>query len=117
MYLIRIQSHICIKKRHLSLQKSIEALETRYKNEAFLMECIAHGDYRSIESMEHLNTADIKPRLSDSIRDRKNFMIILNTPAVKLHRLHIYIRCIWMKYRANLQLKLKTAHQSHSLKY
>ena len=32
-----------------------------------------------IESMEHLNTADIKPRLSDSIRDRKNFMIILNT--------------------------------------
>lgn len=43
------------------------------------MECIAHGDYRSIESMEHLNSADIKPRLSDSIRDRKNFMIILNT--------------------------------------
>ena len=60
-------------------KKSVEALETRYKNEAFLMECIAHGDYRSIENMERLNSADIKPRLSDSIRDRKNFMIILNT--------------------------------------
>ena len=60
-------------------KKSIEVLESHYKNEAFLMECIAHGDYRSIESMEHLNSANIKPRLSDSIRDRKNFMIILNT--------------------------------------
>ena len=43
------------------------------------MECIAHGDYKSIENMERLNSSDIKPRLSDSIRDRKNFMIILNT--------------------------------------
>lgn len=60
-------------------KKSVEALEIRYKNEAFLMECIAHGDYKSIENMERLNSSDIKPRLSDSIRDRKNFMIILNT--------------------------------------
>ena len=60
-------------------KKSVEALEIRYKNEAFLMECIAHEDYKSIENMERLNSSDIKPRLSDSIRDRKNFMIILNT--------------------------------------
>lgn len=60
-------------------QKSVEILEERYKNETLLMEYIAHGDYKSIENMAHLNASDIKPRLSDSIRDRKNFMIILNT--------------------------------------
>ena len=43
------------------------------------MESIAHGDYKSIENMRHLNASDIKPRLTDTIRDRKNFMIILNT--------------------------------------
>ena len=81
------------------------------------MECIAHGDYKSIESMEHLNTADIKPRLSDSIRDRKNFMIILNTICRKAAQT-AYIHPVHLdEISRNLQLKLKTAHQSHSLKY
>lgn len=60
-------------------QKSVDMLEERYKNETLLMEYIAHGDYKSIENMEHFNASGIKPRLADSIRDRKNFMIILNT--------------------------------------
>ena len=60
-------------------RQSIEMLEMRYKEETLLMESIAHGDYKSIENMKHLNASDIKPRLTDTIRDRKNFMIILNT--------------------------------------
>ena len=60
-------------------RQSIEMLEMRYKEETLLMESIAHGDYKSIENMRHLNASDIKPRLTDTIRDRKNFMIILNT--------------------------------------
>lgn len=60
-------------------RQSIEMLEMRYKEENLLMESIAHGDYKSIENMRHLNASDIKPRLTDTIRDRKNFMIILNT--------------------------------------
>ena len=48
-------------------------LEMRYKEETLLMESIAHGDYKSIENMRHLNASDIKPRLTDTIRDRKNF--------------------------------------------
>lgn len=60
-------------------QKSVDSLEERYKNEAILMEYISHGDYKAVENMKRLNCSDIKPRLSDSIRDRKNLMIILNT--------------------------------------
>ena len=60
-------------------QKSVDILEERYRNETLLMEYISHGDYKSVENMQHLSSSDIKPRLSDSIRDRKNFMIILNT--------------------------------------
>ncbi len=58
---------------------SIETMEERYRDEALLMEYIAHGDSAAIDTMSHLNASDIKPRLSDSIRDRKNLLIILNT--------------------------------------
>lgn len=60
-------------------KQSVEMLENRYNEEALLMEYISHGDYKSIENLHHLNSNYIKPRLSDTIRDRKNFMIILNT--------------------------------------
>lgn len=60
-------------------KQSIEMLEERYRNESLLMEYIAHGDYKSVEQLEHISMSGIKQRLSDSIRDRKNLMIILNT--------------------------------------
>lgn len=60
-------------------KQSIEVLEQRYNDESLLMEYVAHGDFESIDKLAHLNSSGIKPRLSDSIRDRKNFMIILNT--------------------------------------
>lgn len=60
-------------------KQSIEVLEQRYNDESLLMEYVAHGDFASIDKLAHLNSSGIKPRLSDSIRDRKNFMIILNT--------------------------------------
>ena len=60
-------------------RQAIEALEARYNAEALLMEHIAHGDYKAIENQAHINASDIKPRFADSIRDRKNLLIILNT--------------------------------------
>ena len=57
----------------------LRVLEQRYNDESLLMEYVAHGDFESIDKLAHLNSSGIKPRLSDSIRDRKNFMIILNT--------------------------------------
>lgn len=60
-------------------KQSIEALEKRYNDEALLMERISHGDYKAIEIQPHLSSADIKPRLADSIRDRKSLLIVLNT--------------------------------------
>lgn len=76
-------------------RKSVEMLEERYRNESRLMEYISHGDYASIDKLDHLNTANIKQRLSDSLRDRKNLMIILNTlcrkaaQAAYVHPVHL----------------------------
>lgn len=81
-------------------KQSIEVLEQRYNDESLLMEYVAHGDFESIDKLAHLNSSGIKPRLSDSIRDRKNFMIILNTLAGKLPNQHMFILFILMRYHA-----------------
>lgn len=83
-------------------KQSIEVLEQRYNDESLLMEYVAHGDFESIDKLAHLNSSGIKPRLSDSIRDRKNFMIILNTLAGRLPNQHMFILFILMRYHANL---------------
>ncbi|MCI6139822.1 AraC family transcriptional regulator [Clostridium sp.] len=57
-----------------------ESIEKRYDAEEAMMDAIAHGDYeKAKENIHALLSSAPEQRLPDTIRDRKNFLIILNT--------------------------------------
>lgn len=60
---------------------TIKSMENRYENEEAIMECIARGDYETAETYMYRPSylSDLEQRLSDTIRDQKNYLIIGNT--------------------------------------
>lgn len=59
---------------------SLELIEENYKNENNLMEAISKGKLNQIDIIvSSILNHGIENRLSDSVRNRKNYMIILNT--------------------------------------
>ena len=77
-------------------QAALAALEERYANEKLLMESVAQGKLHLVTTTAasfYLNASE--KRLDDSLRDRKNYLIIFNTllrkaaEYGKVHPLHI----------------------------
>src|SRR5699024_5364120 len=60
---------------------TIKSMENRYENEEAIMECIARGDYETAETYMYRPSylSDLEQRLTDTIRDQKNYLIIGNT--------------------------------------
>lgn len=75
---------------------SLSALEQNYANERFLMDAVSQGKLHKLNTITSIvYTNGTEKRLSDSIRNRKNYLIILNTLLRKaaeqggVHPLHI----------------------------
>lgn len=61
-------------------QSTTTTIEERYKQESKVMSAIAAGDYnRAREAFHTFKKFRMEKRVSDSIRNQKNYMIILNT--------------------------------------
>lgn len=59
---------------------SLAALETNYENEKRLMEAISQGKLHKVNSIaSSVYNNGTEQRISDNIRNRKNYLIILNT--------------------------------------
>lgn len=55
-------------------------LEERYRYEATIMEAVSNGDYDTIDKLTKIyGLPELEQRLSDTLRDKKNHLIILNT--------------------------------------
>ena len=83
-------------KRDSDSQAALSALEERYASEKLLMESVAQGKLHSVTTTAasfYLNASE--KRLDDSLRDRKNYLIIFNTllrkaaEYGKVHPIHI----------------------------
>lgn len=75
---------------------SLAALETNYENEKRLMEAISQGKLHKVNSIaSSVYNNGTEQRVSDNIRNRKNYLIILNTLLRKaaesggVHPLHL----------------------------
>lgn len=75
---------------------SLAVLEENYANERILMESISQGKLQNINAIAStVYSNGTEPRLSDSLRNRKNYLIILNTLLRKaaeqggVHPLHL----------------------------
>lgn len=61
-------------------QEVAKTIELRYQNEQALMDAISKGDYNAAKDcLTSESTNSIAQRLADTIRDRKNYLIIFNT--------------------------------------
>ncbi|MDD3218102.1 MAG: AraC family transcriptional regulator [Lachnospiraceae bacterium] len=110
-----------VKERYNSLHPesnsdAISALENSYQNEELLMRAIAAGDLKTIENiMEDNKLPSLKQRFSDSIRDKKNSLIILNTlcrKAAQAGHVHpVYLDEMFSKYT----LKIESAGSQQQL--
>ena len=76
---------------------SLKALEDNYENERILMEAVSKGKLRLVTKVaSSVFTNGTEQRLSDSLRNRKNYLIILKTLLRKaaeyggVHPLHIH---------------------------
>lgn len=59
---------------------SLEIIEENYKKENYLMEAVSKGKLNKIDMIvSHVLNHGMEERLADSLRNRKNYMIILNT--------------------------------------
>ena len=59
---------------------SLEIIEENYKKENYLMEAVSKGKLNKVDMIvSHVLNHGIEERLADSLRNRKNYMIILNT--------------------------------------
>lgn len=83
-------------EREPESQAALAALEERYANEKLLMESVAQGKLHSVTTTAasfYLNA--MEKRADDSLRDRKNYLIIFNTllrkaaEYGKVHPVHI----------------------------
>ena len=78
-------------------ESDLKALEQHYANENLLMDAISKGKLHKVTNMAStVYTIGAEQRLADSIRDRKNYLIILKTVLRKaaeqggVHPLHIH---------------------------
>ena len=78
-------------------ESELAALERNYANENLLMEAVSKGKLHKVTAMAStVYTNGAEQRLADSIRDRKNYLIILKTLLRKaaekggVHPLHIH---------------------------
>ena len=61
-------------------QEVTKAIELRYQNEQALMDAISKGDYNAArDCLTSKNNNALAQRLADTIRDKKNYLIIFNT--------------------------------------
>lgn len=59
---------------------TLEIIEENYKKENYLMEAVSKGKLNKVDIIvSHVLNHGIEERLADSLRNRKNYMIILNT--------------------------------------
>lgn len=59
---------------------SLDMLERSYQNEKWLMEAVSQGHLHKVSSITSAAyNSGIRKRISDSLRNRKNYLIILNT--------------------------------------
>lgn len=59
---------------------SLSVLETNYANEKLLMDAVSQGKYHKVNAIaSNVYNNGTEQRLSDSLRNRKNYLIILNT--------------------------------------
>lgn len=77
---------------------SLSAIEEHYKNEQFLMKAVAKGELHKVNAiLSSVFNNGTEERLSDSLRNRKNYLIILNTLLRKaaenggVHPFHIHV--------------------------
>ena len=82
--------------RYAESSFSLAALEENYANERKLMEAVSQGKLHKVSAVAaSVFNNGTEPRLSDSLRNRKNYLIILNTLLRKaaeyggVHPLHI----------------------------
>ncbi len=94
----------------------LEILEQNYANEKYLMDAVSTGKlHKVISASEALPKGNIKTRLPDSLRDRKNYLVILKTLLRKaaeyggVHPLHI--DKLSSKYANDIE-NLRTINQS-----
>lgn len=76
---------------------SLTVLENTYKSEALLMDAVSKGKLHLVTAVaSSVSGKGTEPRLADSLRDRKNYLIILKTLLRKaaeyggVHPLHIH---------------------------
>lgn len=77
---------------------TLTAIERHYANEKILMEAVSKGELHKINAAAtHVYNEGAEERLSDSLRNRKNYLIILNTLLRKsaetggVHPYHIHV--------------------------
>lgn len=78
-------------------QLSLSVLETNYENEKLLMDAVSKGKLNVVTSVaSSVFNNGTEPRLADSLRNRKNYLVILKTLLRKaaeyggVHPLHIH---------------------------
>lgn len=73
-------SGIYIGNDHLAGSQTLDMLEQNYENENKLLEAISKGKLNKVEVMvSSILNRGTEERLADSLRNRKNYLIILNT--------------------------------------
>lgn len=61
-------------------QHTVKELEKRYQIEEQLMSCISHGDYeQALKMVDEKEIPDPEQRTTDTLRDKKNYLIVINT--------------------------------------
>lgn len=61
-------------------QHTIKELEKRYQAEERLMSCVSRGDYeQALKIMDKKEVSDPEQRTIDTLRDKKNYLIVTNT--------------------------------------
>lgn len=111
---------ICVSSSYHETQEiglSLSILETNYANEKYLMDAVSQGKLHKINALTStVYNNGTEQRLSDSLRNRKNYLIILNTLLRKaaetggVHPLHID------RMSSSFALKIENIHSiQHSL--
>lgn len=90
---------------------SLEMLESNYENERMLMEAVSQGKLHKVNAItSSVYNNGTEERISDSLRNRKNYLIILNTLLRKaaeygdVHPLHIN------KMSSHFAIKIENVH-------
>lgn len=93
-----------------------KSIEQRYQGEQNLMEAISRGDYAAAkECLNQMDSYGLEQRLADTIRDKKNYLIIFNTlcrKAAQYGRVHpVYLD----ELSSRFAIQLETMHNMSRL--